>query len=108
MLRLLGGGLLGVKATRWWATTGPTWLWICFCPERLTISPFVRRRETTIYLFGYSKDVNRTKCQALTIIRLTHSPYTTEIARIRCYTRLSTIYKCQDVHIYIDEPVMFI
>ena len=37
--------------------------------------------ETTIYLCRYSKDVHRTKCQALTIVRLTHSPYTTKIAR---------------------------
>ena len=28
---------------------------------------------------------------------LTHSPYTTEIARIRCYTTLRTVVKCQDV-----------
>ena len=40
-------------------------------------------RETTMHLCGYSEDVHRTKWQALTIARLTHSPYTTEIARIR-------------------------
>ena len=74
-----------------------------FYPEWLTRSIFVRRerektRKTTIYLCQYSKDVHRTKCQALTITRLTHSPYTltitrlthspytTKIARIRCYT----------------------
>ena len=38
------------------------------------------------------KDVHRTKCQAQTITRLTHSLYTTKIARIRCYTMLSTIF----------------
>ena len=60
----------------------------CFYPKQLTISTFVRRRERTIYLCGYSKDVHRTKCQALTITRLTHSLYTTEIVRIRRYTVL--------------------
>ena len=44
-----------------------------------------------------SKDVQRTKCQALTIVRLTHSPYTTKIARKRCHTILSTIFECKDV-----------
>ena len=41
--------------------------------------------------------VHRTKCQALTIALLTRSPYTTKIARIRCYTMLSTIVNCRDV-----------
>ena len=54
-----------------------------FYPKRLTISRFVRRRETTICLCLYSKDVHRTKCQALIITRLTHSPYSTKIARIK-------------------------
>ena len=54
--------------------------------------------ETRIYLCWYSKDVHRTKCQAIKIARLSHSPYTTHIARVRCYTMLSTIFKCQDVH----------
>ena len=58
---------------------------------------FSGERETTVYLCHYSKDVHRTKCQALSITRLTHSPYITEIARIRRYTMLSTIFKCQDV-----------
>ena len=54
-----------------------------------------KTQETTIYLCRYSKDVHRTKYQALTITRLTHSPYTTQIARIRCYFfRVRT----QDVH----------
>ena len=39
----------------------------------------------------------RSKCQALTITRLTHSPYATKLARIRCYTVLSIIFRCQDV-----------
>ena len=38
-----------------------------------------------------SKDVHRTKYQVLTIVRLTHSQYTTKIARMRCYTMTSTI-----------------
>ena len=42
------------------------------------------------YVCGYSEDIHRTKSQALTITRLTYSPYTTQIARIRCYTMLST------------------
>ena len=52
-------------------------------------------------LCQYSKDIHRTKCQALTITRLTHSPLTTKIARTRRHTMLSTIcnnvFKCQDV-----------
>ena len=57
---------------------------------------FSEERET-IYLCLYSKNVHRTKCQALTIAKLTHSPYTTKIARKRCYIMLSTIFKCQGV-----------
>ena len=48
-------------------------------------------RETAVYLCRYSKDVHKTKCQALAIASLTHSPYKTKIARIRCYIML-TIY----------------
>ena len=43
------------------------------------------------------KDVHRTKCRALTIVMLIHSLYTTKTVRIRCYTMLSTIFKCKDV-----------
>ena len=50
-------------------------------------------RETTIYRCRYIKDVHRSKCQAPTIARLTPSPYTTKIARIRCYSMQSTIFK---------------
>ena len=53
-------------------------------------------RETTIYRCPYSKDVHGT-AQSLTIIRLNHCPYTTKIARIRCYKIHSTLFKCQDV-----------
>ena len=35
--------------------------------------------------------------QVLTIIRLTHSLYTTKLFRIKCYTMLSTISWCKDV-----------
>ena len=42
----------------------------------------------TIYCWWYRKNVCRNKFQALTIVRLTHSPYTTKLARIRCYTML--------------------
>ena len=48
--------------------------------------------EITIYRCLYSKDGHRTKCKALTIARLTHSPYTTKIARIRCYMMLIAQY----------------
>ena len=58
---------------------------------------WVVRRKTTIYRWRYRKDAHRNKCQAITIARLTHSLYTTKIARIRCYMMLSTIFKCQDV-----------
>uniref|UniRef100_A0A8C4ZFI8 Thyroglobulin n=1 Tax=Gadus morhua TaxID=8049 RepID=A0A8C4ZFI8_GADMO len=44
----------------------------CFC-----VDP--QGAETTIYRCRCSKDVHGTKCQALTITRLTHSPYTTKI-----------------------------
>ena len=39
--------------------------------------------ETTLDLCRYSKDVHRTKCQALTIVRLTHSLYTIKQASTR-------------------------
>ena len=74
----------------------------CFYPKRLAIITFLRRRRNNhiLYCCRYSKDVHRTKCQALTIVRFTHSPYTTKIARIRCHTiillLLSTIFKCED------------
>ena len=55
--------------------------------------------------FWYIKDVHRNKCQALTITRLTHSPFTTEIARIRRYTILSTIFKCQGVQHTISAHI---
>ena len=47
---------------------------------------------TTIYRCRYSKDVHRTKCQALTIARLTRSLYTTKLTRIRCYTMLRVLW----------------
>ena len=56
-----------------------------------------------LYLCLYSKDVHRTKWQALTIARLTHSLYT-EIARIRCYTMLSIVFKCQDIQDVLLNP----
>ena len=38
--------------------------------KRLILSTFVRKkRNNNIYLSWYSKDVQRTKCQALTIVR---------------------------------------
>ena len=49
----------------------------------------------TIYLCRYSKDVHRTKCQALTTPSLTRSPYTTQIARIRCYTKMTPLIVSQ-------------
>ena len=52
------------------------------------ISPFVRGTKTINrqYIKVCSKN-----CQTLTIVRLTHSPFTIKIARIRCYTMLSTV-----------------
>ena len=41
----------------------------------------------TIHRCQYSKDVDRTKCKALPIARLTQSPYTTKLARIRLVDR---------------------
>ena len=51
------------------------------------------QRQTLTYTFT----LTFTKKLALTISRLTHSPYATKIARIKRYTMLSTIFKCQDV-----------
>ena len=56
------------------------------------------KRETTIYFCRYSEDVHRSKCQSLTITRLTHSPFTTQRAGMRCATMTRTNFKCQDVH----------
>ena len=66
--------------------------------QRLKIRTFVRRKRNNNPC-RYSEDVHRTECQALTIARLTHSSYTTKIARIRCYnaTMLRTAFNCQDV-----------
>ena len=61
-----------------------------FYPKRFTICQ--KKDKTTIYRCWCSKDVHRTKCQALSIVRLTHSLYTTKLARIRCYTMLSNIF----------------
>ena len=58
--------------------------------SKVTYSEYICQK-TTIYLCRYRKAVHRTTCQALTITRFSHSPYTTEIARIRFYTMLSTI-----------------
>ena len=52
-------------------------------------------KEKQQYRCRYIKDVHRTKCQALTIAWLTHSPYTTKIGKIRCCTMFSTIFKCK-------------
>ena len=51
-------------------------------------------RDTTIAV-GTVRMFIETKCQALTIARLFHSPYTTKIATLRCYMMLRTIFKCQ-------------
>ena len=48
-----------------------------FHPKRLTKSKC--QKKETIICCGYSKDVRRTKCQALTITRLLHFLYTTKI-----------------------------
>ena len=51
--------------------------------------------ETTTYRYSrYSGDDYKTKCQALTIARLSHSLCTTKIARIRSYTTKSFYFVC--------------
>ena len=45
-----------------------------------------------MYRLLYSKDVHRTKCQETIIARLTHSPYTKNIASIRRYTNRPYMY----------------
>ena len=52
-----------------------------------------KKEELYIYSCRYSKDIHRNKCRA--IARLTRSLYTTEKARIRRYTILSTIFMSQ-------------
>ena len=56
-----------------------------------------KKEKKRIYHCRYIENVHRTKCQALTITRLTHSLYATKIARIRRYTMLSTICACKDI-----------
>ena len=53
---------------------------------------YICQKEKQQYICQYIKDVHKTRCQALTIVRLTPSPYTTKIAMSRCYTILSTIF----------------
>ena len=64
-----------------------------FFPKRPTISMFVRR-ETTIYPVVTVKLFIETSGKHL---QVNPFPYTTEIARMRRYTMLSNIFKCQDV-----------
>ena len=47
----------------------------------LTISHCQKKEKQYI---AVGQDVHRTKCQAQKMARLTHSPYTTKIARIPC------------------------
>ena len=67
--------------------------------SKATYSKYIcqKKENNIVVTCRYSKDVDRTKCQALTIVRITPSLYTTKRARIRCYTMLSIIFKCQDV-----------
>ena len=60
-----------------------------------------------MYRCQYIKDVHRTKSQALTFARLTPSPYTTKIARIRRYTIISTILTFQGVEHTISKRLVF-
>ena len=76
-----------------------------FIQSNLQYVHLSEERETTIYCCRYSKDVHRTKCQAPTIARLIHSPYATKIARIRCYTMLSTILKCKVIQHTISVDI---
>ena len=53
-------------------------------------------RETILFC-RYSKDVHGTKCQPLTSDEFTRSLYAIKIASGRCYTMLSTIFKCKGI-----------
>ena len=68
-----------------------------FIQSDLQLVHLSEERET-IYCYRYSKDAHRNKCKALTIARLTHSPYTATMARIRCYTCAIIKYDIQCVH----------
>ena len=68
--------------------------------SKVTYNKYICQKKEKQYIARYrrySKDVHRTECQEPSITRLTHSLYTTKIARIIRYTMLSTIFKCQDV-----------
>ena len=73
-----------------------------FIQSNLQRVPLAEEGGTTIYRCRYSKDVHRTECQGKTIAGLTHSRYTTKLARIRCSTMLRTIFKCKDVQLTIS------
>ena len=54
-----------------------------------------QKKEKQQYIAVCTVRIHRTN-KHLTI-RLIHFPYTKNIARIRCYVMLSTIFKCKDV-----------
>ena len=88
-----------------------------------TVQDSLRRSEPNVLLLGHLADALSSKATYLFVRRrkrnitniavgtvqlfiepsarhlqlLTHSLYITEIARIRCYTMLCTMFKCQDV-----------
>ena len=65
-----------------------------FIQSDIIIITFVRRkRNYNIDRCRYSKDVNINKCQALTIAKLTHFPYTTNIATIVLLLRCQEVWK---------------
>ena len=59
------------------------------------------KESERIYRCRYSKDVHGTKCKAPTTARLTHSPCTTKIARIRCYTTKYYNQRPHTISVYI-------
>ena len=65
----------------------------------IIIITYCQKKEKQQYI-AVGMDVHRKSTKGLIIARLTHSPYTTRIGRIRCYTMLSTICKCRDVQTY--------
>ena len=65
-----------------------------FYPKRLIICTLSEEEKQQYIAVGAVRMF--IECQALTIVRLTHSLYTTNLARIRCSTMLITIFKLKD------------
>ena len=59
-----------------------------FYPKSLTESTFLRRKFSAVHTVRMFIEPSAKP------LVLTHSPYTTKLLRIRCYTMFSTIFKC--------------